>query len=265
MGNKALCIGINDYPGYEADLAGCVNDADDWAVYLDKKGYATSVLSNKQATKAAIVYAITSLISSLQSGDTGVIQYSGHGTWLPDLNGDEPDRRDEALCPYDVSEDNLILDDELMAMFVARPVGAQLIFITDCCHSGTVHRFSSITKTKRKIRYLPPSHFVRSPALLRHIAASGLPGRTRSVPTNAPLPYVLHMAGCSDNEYSYDAEFAGRPNGAFSYYALQALNSGDITYNALFDKINDHLPSWDHPQTPRLNAVRRMRTAVAFK
>ncbi len=31
MSKKALCIGINDYPGTQNDLSGCVNDANDWA------------------------------------------------------------------------------------------------------------------------------------------------------------------------------------------------------------------------------------------
>ena len=31
MANKALCIGINNYPGTHMDLQGCVNDAEDWA------------------------------------------------------------------------------------------------------------------------------------------------------------------------------------------------------------------------------------------
>ncbi len=31
MAYKALCIGINDYPGTQNDLSGCVNDAQDWA------------------------------------------------------------------------------------------------------------------------------------------------------------------------------------------------------------------------------------------
>ena len=30
MANRALCVGINDYPGTNMDLAGCVNDAKDW-------------------------------------------------------------------------------------------------------------------------------------------------------------------------------------------------------------------------------------------
>ncbi len=29
MSKKALCIGINDYPGTQNDLSGCVNNAND--------------------------------------------------------------------------------------------------------------------------------------------------------------------------------------------------------------------------------------------
>ncbi|MGE5839594.1 MAG: caspase family protein, partial [Deltaproteobacteria bacterium] len=39
MAKRALCIGINDYPGTGSDLAGCVNDANDWAVLLKKRGF----------------------------------------------------------------------------------------------------------------------------------------------------------------------------------------------------------------------------------
>ena len=31
---KAVCIGINNYPGIFNDLKGCVNDANDWADLL---------------------------------------------------------------------------------------------------------------------------------------------------------------------------------------------------------------------------------------
>ena len=34
MAKYALCIGINDYPGTDSDLSGCVNDANDWAAAL---------------------------------------------------------------------------------------------------------------------------------------------------------------------------------------------------------------------------------------
>jgi len=36
MTKRALCIGINDYPGTDFDLSGCVNDAHDWAQALTR-------------------------------------------------------------------------------------------------------------------------------------------------------------------------------------------------------------------------------------
>ena len=32
---KAVCIGINNYPGTSNDLQGCVNDANDWCALLN--------------------------------------------------------------------------------------------------------------------------------------------------------------------------------------------------------------------------------------
>ena len=39
MTKRALCIGINDYPGTGSDLSGCVNDAKDWAGMLTGRGF----------------------------------------------------------------------------------------------------------------------------------------------------------------------------------------------------------------------------------
>ncbi|MFD1691434.1 caspase family protein [Azotobacter chroococcum] len=99
MAKNALCIGINDYPGTDSDLSGCVNDAHDWAAVLQGYGFNVSTLIDEQATREAMLGAIGNLIGSAQSGDTVVLTYSGHGTWLEDTDGDEPDARDEALCP----------------------------------------------------------------------------------------------------------------------------------------------------------------------
>ena len=95
MAKNALCIGINDYPGTQSDLKGCVNDANDWAAVLQGKGFSTKLLLDAQATKAAMVSAITGLVGSAQSGDTVAITFSGHGTYAPDKNNDESDGLDE--------------------------------------------------------------------------------------------------------------------------------------------------------------------------
>ena len=160
--NKALCIGIN-YHGTEYALRGCINDADDWAKFLGANGFAPSVLSEAAATRKSVLFAMAALIKSLTPGSVGVITYSGHGTWIPDVSGDEPDGRDEALVPFDVGDDgtNLIIDDELKALFSDIPKGAKVVFIPDCCHSGTIFRFFGNGTSRRKVRFLPPAHFLK--------------------------------------------------------------------------------------------------------
>ena len=92
----ALCIGINDYPGTGSDLAGCVNDAQDWAQALTDREFSVSLMIDSEATRSEMVRAMTSIVTGAESGDTAVITYSGHGTWQPDDDADEPDMRDEA-------------------------------------------------------------------------------------------------------------------------------------------------------------------------
>ena len=99
MAKKALCIGINDYPGTASDLSGCVNDARDWAKELEKRGFAVAMLLDCEATKANMVEGIREHIGGSQPGDSIVITYSGHGTFVPDTSGDEPDGRTRGFAP----------------------------------------------------------------------------------------------------------------------------------------------------------------------
>lgn len=99
MAKKALCIGINNYPGTGMDLQGCVNDATDWAAELTARGFKVASLLDDQATKAAMVKAMGDLIGKASKDDTLVITFSGHGTYQPDTDGDEVDGLDEASAP----------------------------------------------------------------------------------------------------------------------------------------------------------------------
>ena len=65
--------------------------------------------------------AMTELIAGGQNGDTLIITYSGHGTYQPDIDGDEVDGLDEALCPYDIQTRGAALtDDEIRVIFANR-------------------------------------------------------------------------------------------------------------------------------------------------
>jgi hypothetical protein len=67
------------------------------------------------------------------------------------------------------------------------------------------------------------------------------------------------MAGCQDTEYSYDAYFQGRPNGAFSFVALRALKKGPASYQKWFIAIRKMLPSQQYPQSPNLFGSKSMK------
>ena len=98
----ALCIGINDYPGTGSDLSGCVNDANDWGKLLSQKGFTVKKLLDKEATRKNILDNMKSLIDPAIKGDSIIFQYSGHGTYIADKDGDESDGTDECLCPSDL-------------------------------------------------------------------------------------------------------------------------------------------------------------------
>ncbi|MEO5652655.1 MAG: caspase family protein, partial [Marmoricola sp.] len=85
---KALCIGIDAYPGKYA-LSGCVADAEAWAKELTSAGFEVSTLLNEQATLEEMVERIQGLVVGGKPGDVLVVQYSGHGTTVEDLNHDE--------------------------------------------------------------------------------------------------------------------------------------------------------------------------------
>src|SRR5688572_29776008 len=100
--NIGLCIGINNYPGTGNDLSGCVNDANDWAKVLSARGFAVKKLIDKQATKKNMADAMRAAVAQASQGDSVVIQYSGHGSYVPDDNAEanEADGTDEVLCPW---------------------------------------------------------------------------------------------------------------------------------------------------------------------
>lgn len=164
---NALCIGINDYPGTGSDLAGCVNDAQDWAQMLTDREFSVSLMLDGEATRSEMIRAMTSIVTAAESGDTAVITYSGHGTWQPDDDGDEPDMRDEALCPHDLSTGGPLLDDDLFEIFAQRARGARVVFLSDSCHSGSVARIGPplAEQERGRVRFLPPATFLGEDAL----------------------------------------------------------------------------------------------------
>jgi hypothetical protein len=255
MAKRALCVGINNYPGTGSDLNGCVNDAKDWKAALQARGYSVTTLFDASATRQKVLDALQKLVGSGKKGDNLVFTFSGHGSWIPDKNGDEGDQRDEMLCPYDINKNKYLLDDDLAEVFGKKQTGVRLFFISDSCHSGTVARFApplfpEAALLQPRPRFLPPQVFVRDKKVRKQLATiSNISGTL--VPVRQTYPALL-LAGCKDVEYSYDANFGGRPNGAFTYFALVALKKKPKTPRAWMKTIQASLPSSSHPQSPQI-------------
>ncbi len=255
---RSLHIGINNYPGTEMDLSGCVNDANDWRAALEARGFTAVSLLDTNATKSNMVAAITRIVQESGGNDIAVITYSGHGTWVPDTDDDEADGRDEALCPHDITEGKILKDDELYEIFSERHRGARIILISDSCHSGTLTRACRVmpgaeedTWVFQKTRFLAPEFYIRGDEKLlrraRSVEKIRAAGKIRAA--------ALLISGCKDDEYSYDAWFNQRPNGAFTFAALQALKNlpPTATYRDWHRAIRKILPHVNYPQTPQLS------------
>jgi len=73
---RAVCIGINNYPGIFNDLKGCVNDAMDWSALLQGLGFDVSLMLDSQATRTNVKAALQGLVDATRAGDVAVFTYS---------------------------------------------------------------------------------------------------------------------------------------------------------------------------------------------
>ena len=265
MAKRAVLIGINKYLIPGADLRGCVNDVANLGGALTelfgfKKGDLTLLL-DQAATKKAIETAITRVIREAKKGDTVLVHYSGHGSNVPDDNGDEADSRDEILCPTDLDWKDPMRDDWLRKTFDKVKAGVNLTVIMDCCHSGTNTRAITPPDAPVKERYLPSPWdlvAVESRRRLRGRVAGQL---RRSAPTarknkdvvDVELPEVL-ITGCRDTQTSADAFIGGSYNGALTHSLVEAMRKakGQLTYRELHDLALATLKKGGYDQVPQL-------------
>jgi hypothetical protein len=256
-GKKALFVGINRFAAYpQFTLNGCVNDARDMAkLYKDLLGFKaaeTTVLTDSQATKAAIMAALSSMVADARAGKLGylVFSLSSHGTQMNDTSGDEPDGRDEAFVPHDIAEKrsgwdpaHIISDDELHDLFAKLPDSTLLEVYLDTCHSGTGLRGAEFGLHAPRPRYIaPPDGEFGERRKMRGFTLD----RGGSASKDVAGGHHILWTGCKANETSADAYFGGRYNGAFTYNFVKVMRD---TNNSL----------------SRKDVVTRMRAAMKGK
>lgn len=260
---RALCIGINSYP--DAPLSGCVADAQRWHEWFLSAGFQVEpLLLDDDATRQRILESIRQLIGSSRAGDVLAIQYSGHGTQLPDLDGDEaqgdtPDF-DEALVPVDHRQNGFVIDDDLADVCRTIPTGVNVTFLMDCCHSGTNTRLfvgsQSRPATDAKKRYLPAD--AQMIATHRKVRAASHPLGTRSPArrsANERTGEVL-VSACRSDQVAWESQ----GQGDFTRQALQVLRTGvsGLSNAAFVERLAASFGT-SARQTPQLWTADRLR------
>jgi hypothetical protein len=268
---KALLVGINRYPDPGNELKGCVNDVRRMADTLKNRfGFPGDgnlrILTDARATTKAILDGFAWLTAGASPGDSLVFHYSGHGSQVPDRNGDETtDGLDEILCPYDLDWDHPLTDDDLAAACADVPQGALLTVILDCCHSGTGLRDFALP-----VNTIPRGNFVRPCS----IPPSDAPDRRRFLPhpeTPHPAPprprrharrfgvsvtrtNAVLIAACRDDQSSADAWIDGGYHGAHTFYLCRTLARGprDLACRALVSATGTALSRAGFDQIPQL-------------
>lgn len=213
---RALLIGINRYQVLPT-LNGSLNDIETMRQVLTTRwGFQPqhiAMLTDQAATRTGILAAFERLVQEAGPSDMVYVHYSGHGSQVEDLNGDETDDHlDETLVPHDGRTPSVpdITDDELEAI-VARLKARSILIVLDSCHSGTATRSldirtRSVPKDTRTELYRP----------------SGV--QTRQVVPVTATRYVL-MTGAAANQEALDGPVGGRYHGFFSYSLSRSMGS----------------------------------------
>ncbi len=252
MNNKALLVGINKYPDPRNELRGCINDILDMEAFLSVqhttyKKASIKKLTDKQATKKAIVEHLKWLINGAQPGDQILFHYSGHGAQAPTHHPkEEADGNDEIICPYDFdwSNETTLRDKEFAQIFSTIPKGVHFVWISDSCHAEDLSRDivnDSSLATNTNYRF-----FSGENKTLNEAPNLSLP------PITTPLNGIL-LSACESAQLSADAYIDNRFNGAFTHYLLKNLTKGGLhqTLQQTMQLVNSDLAMNGFDQRPQ--------------
>ena len=256
----ALLVGINKYKSIGIkNLKGCVNDVEIIKTLLigkfDFQEQNIKTLTNQQATRNAIIQAFQHhLVTGAAPDAIVVFHFSGHGSQMDDVSGDEIDNLDETIVPYDSRDRGNkvfdINDDELNGLFqLLSKKTKNITFIFDSCHSGSIVRGAEATRSIHRDKRQPP-------------APDSFALSTRGIETGKNelkaknVNYAL-ISGCRPDEESREYSAAGKKYGALTYFLTQELKKkrAAATYRDIMDNVTGLVSAAYPAQHPTLDGA----------
>ena len=262
----ALIVAVSEYKQKD-DISELASDKD--ALILNQllldMGFAKeNILSigKKQATRSGIINKWNELHSRVKPGDVVYIHYSGHGSQVIDLNGDEEDGLDEVWVTYDAVYDtekelldpqSVLIDDDIeqLKYSIRKKLGDEGHFLltTDSCHNATITR--SLTDKVRS-RSLPNG-------------AKGIVDLDKKEPSKKPekasasgLAPSISISASMDHQEALEVSVGEEVMGGLTYALKETLGdlSNDVSYAELFHEITVILQRYTPGQTPTMEGSR---------
>lgn len=226
--------------GWVGPLSSCELDAVNMQKLARRQKFKTTILKTKKATTDNVIKEIRTAAKKLVAGDTFLVSYSGHGSQVEDLSGDEADGEDETWCLYD----RMFIDDEQRELYAEFARGVNIVVLSDCCHSGSATRSaeSSIPEEAELKGHGERREMEERTALAvykgRKKEYDQIQRSLKNPPPKLKASRILFSA-CQDYEHA----MGYNDGGVFTVALLKVWNGGkfDGSYGDLARKIRDQL------------------------
>jgi hypothetical protein len=234
----ALLIGINYTSAPSGQLNGCINDVNKMKhLLIHKFGYKKQnikMLTDDHFEKPTfhnIMKEINVLLEKAKFCSDIFFHYSGHGSYIPDQDGDEADRQDECLIPLDYYKNGYITDDMIRKLFVEKlSPSCRATLVVDACHSATCFDL--------------PYKYNKQGQEWERINDNVVPNKQ-----------IAMISGCKDSQTSSDAYLNGEFKGAMTFALTSVLEHYNykISWKDLLNKMHELLESKHFTQKPQLS------------
>jgi len=233
---KALLIGCN-YINTDNELYGCINDVIFIKSKLEEHNFTENditimtdeSLDKLYPNKTNILNSFINFLSASKSGDTLFFSFSGHGSRITDISGDEKSGLDNVIVPLDL---DVITDDELkICIQLHLNKDATLFLLFDACFSETM--------LDLKYQYLDTINNNENTINANDITFGN----------------VIMISGCQDTQTSADAYIEYTSRGALNWALLEALkDSNTTTWLQLLTNIRTSLNNSNYTQIPQISS-----------
>jgi hypothetical protein len=174
-----------------------------------KAGIDVANMLNQDATKQRFFESCREATRHMIANDLFVMAISGHGGQMPDLNGDEPDGKDEYTVMWDINT----TDDEFWSLLCEIPKHVRVLCIFDQCTSQTMARF--------------------------------VPDAVVGKPLSALRASVITLSGCADAKYAYGSINGGEFTGQLYKAYTTPLTYQQWFNNAAYNMPVNQTPKWN--------------------